>query len=230
MATAAQTRRVLVIEDDASVSTFLSRGLTYEGFAVDAARDGAEGLIKAEAQPPDLVILDVMLPGIDGTEVCRRLKAGHDVPVLMLTARDAVPDRVRGLDAGADDYLVKPFAFEELLARMRALLRRRGLPPARKVQHYADLSLDTGSRTAWRGPRAIQLSTTEFKLLSLLMQSPEQVLDRNEIMDRVWGYDFGGESNVLEVYIRYLRTKLEAAGEPRLVHTVRGAGYVLRVD
>lgn len=227
-ATVAQTRRVLVIEDDASVSSFLRRGLTYEGFVVNAAKDGAEGLMMAGSEPPDLVILDVMLPGIDGTEVCRRLKALHDVPVLMLTARDTVADRVKGLDAGADDYLVKPFAFEELLARTRALLRRSGLPPARKVLQYADLSLDTGSRTAWRGSRAIQLSTTEFKLLSLFMQSPEQVVDRNEIMDRVWGYDFGGESNVLEVYIRYLRTKLEASGEPRLVHTVRGAGYVLR--
>jgi two-component system response regulator MprA len=230
MATAAQTRRVLVIEDDVAVSDFLRRGLTYEGFVVDAAKDGAQGLMQADAEPPDLVVLDVMLPGIDGTEVCRRLKAGHDIPVLMLTARDAVADRVKGLDAGADDYLVKPFALEELLARMRALLRRSGLPPAHKVLQYADLSLDTGARNAWRGPRAIQLSTTEFKLLSLLMQSPEQVLSRNEIMDRVWGYDFGGESNVLEVYIRYLRTKLEAAGEPRLLHTVRGAGYVVRVN
>jgi two-component system response regulator MprA len=229
MATATQTRRVLVIEDDAAVSGFLRRGLTYEGFLVDAAKDGAQGLIMAQDQPPDLVILDVMLPGIEGTEVCRRLKARHDIPVLMLTARDAVADRVKGLDAGADDYLVKPFAFEELLARMRALLRRNALPPARKVLQYADLSLDMASRTASRGVRAIQLSATEFKLLSLFLQSPEHVLDRNEIMDRVWGYDFGGESNVLEVYIRYLRTKLEAAGEPRLLHTVRGAGYVMRV-
>ena len=228
MVTATQTVRVLVIEDDASTSSFLSRGLTYEGFVVDAARNGAEGLIKAEAQTPDLVILDVMLPGIDGVEVCRRLKAAHEVPVLMLTARDAVADRVRGLDAGADDYLVKPFALEELLARMRALLRRNAHPPVRKVLQYTDLSLDMGSRTAWRGTRAVQLSTTEFKLLSLFLQGPEQVLERNEIMDRVWGYDFGGESNVLEVYIRYLRAKLEAAGEPRLLHTVRGSGYVLR--
>ncbi|MBI4219286.1 MAG: response regulator transcription factor [Chloroflexi bacterium] len=223
-----QTRRVLVIEDDAAVSDFLRRGLTYEGFLVSAARDGAQGLIMAESEPPDIVILDVMLPGIDGTEVCRRLKAAHDVPVLILTARDAVADRVRGLDAGADDYLVKPFAFEELLARMRALMRRSGLPPAHRTLQYADLSLDMGSRAAWRGTRPVQLSTTEFKLLSLFMQSPELVLTRNQIMDRVWGYDFGGESNVLEVYIRYLRTKLEAEGEPRLLHTVRGAGYVLR--
>ena len=220
-------QRILVIDDDPAVTDFLRRGLAYEGYAVDIAPTGEEGLDLARGRPPDVVVLDIMLPGMDGLEVCRRLKAGGDVPVLMLTAKDAVADRVAGLETGADDYLVKPFAFEELLARIHALLRRRQASTP-EVLRYADLSLDLGARTARRGQREVQLSTTEFNLLSLFLRHPGQVLTRDQIMDRVWGYDFEGESNIVEVYVRYLRTKLEAGGEPRLIHTVRGAGYVLR--
>jgi two-component system, OmpR family, response regulator MprA len=218
---------VLVIDDDPNVTDFLRRGLVYEGFQVNVANSGKAGLDFARERPPDLVVLDIMMPGMDGLEVCRRLKAISGAPVLMLTARDAVSDKVLGLETGADDYLVKPFAFEELLARVRALLRR-GRPAAPAVLHCADLTLDLGTRAARRGGRGIGLSTTEFKLLELFMQNPGQVLTREQIMDRVWGYDFGRDSNVLEVYVRYLREKLEAGGEPRLIHTVRGAGYVLR--
>jgi len=221
------SKRVLVIDDDPGVTDFLRRGLSYEGYAVDVASSGREGLDSARERPPDLVVLDIMMPGIDGLEVCRRLKAGGDVPVLMLTAKDRVADRVEGLDTGADDYLVKPFAFEELLARIRALLRRREAD-APEVLRYSDLSLDTGRRVAIRGAREMQLSTTEYNLLHLFMRHPRQVLTRPQIMDSVWGYDFGGESNVLEVYVRYLRAKLESDGEPRLIHTMRGTGYVLR--
>ncbi len=222
-----QGRRVLVIDDDLSVTDFLRRGLSYEGYTVDVANIGLAGLDLARERPPDVVVLDIMMPGIDGLEVCRRLKAGGDVPVLMLTAKDAVADKVQGLETGADDYLVKPFAFEELVARIRALLRRHDVASP-EVLRYSDLSLDMGTRTARRGSREVQLSTTEFKLLELFMRHPRQVLTRGQIMDRVWGYDLGGESNVLEVYVRYLRNKLEAGGEPRLIHTMRGSGYVLR--
>lgn len=218
---------ILAIDDDPNVTDFLRRGLSYEGYAVEVANGGRQGLDLARERVPDLVVLDVMMPEMDGLEVCRRLKAGGDVPVLMLTAKDAVADRVEGLDTGADDYLVKPFAFEELLARVRALLRRREAE-APEVLRYSDLSLDTGSRIAGRGGREIELSTTEYNLLHLFMRHPRQVLPRARIMDAVWGYDFGGESNVLEVYVRYLRAKLEAGGEPRLIHTMRGTGYVLR--
>ncbi|MBI4336317.1 MAG: response regulator transcription factor [Chloroflexi bacterium] len=220
-------QRVLVVDDDPAVTGFLRRGLSYEGYDVDVAHSGQAGLDLAQEHTPDVVVLDIMMPGIDGLEVCRRLKAEGNGPVLMLTAKDAVSDRVRGLETGADDYLVKPFAFEELVARVRALLRR-GEAPTAEVLHYEDLTLDAGARMARRGGREIQLSTTEFKLLHLLMRHPGQVLTRDQIMERVWGYDFGGESNVLEVYVRYLRNKLEANSEPRLVHTVRGTGYVLR--
>lgn len=220
-------QRVLVIDDDPAVTDFLRRGLSYEGYAVEVASSGKAGLDSARERPPDVVVLDVMMPGMDGLEVCQRLKAGSDVPVLMLTARDAVSDKVKGLETGADDYLVKPFAFEELLARIHALLRRREAA-APEVLRHGDLTLDTGTRTARRGHRDIQLSTTEFKLLALFMRHPGQVLTRDQIMERVWGYDFGGESNVLEVYVRYLRNKLEAGGEPRMVHTMRGSGYVLK--
>lgn len=219
--------RILVIDDEKSITNFLRRGLSYEGYTVDVAQDGAEGLRLAREAWPDLVVLDVMLPGMDGLEVCRRLRAGGDVPVLMLTARDEVADRVAGLETGADDYLVKPFAFEELLARIRALLRRReGQTPS--VLRFADLSLDIGSRLIYRGDRLVDLSTKEFDLLTLFLRHPRQVLTREVIFNTVWGYDFDGESNVLDVYVGYLRSKLEAVGEPRLIHTVRGVGYVLR--
>jgi two-component system response regulator MprA len=221
--------RVLVIEDEERIRQFLQRGLAYENYRVDVAPDGPTGLTLARENPPDIVILDWMLPGMDGLEVCRRLRAAGPVPILMLTAKDQVSDRVLGLDAGADDYLVKPFAFDELLARMRALLRRT-TPSQPEVLHFADLKLDTGTRQAFRGERAIDLTAKEYELLELFMRHPRQVLTREVIFDRVWGYDFGGESNIIEVYVRYLRQKTEAAGEPRLLHTVRGVGYVLRED
>ncbi len=227
MSMSQQRQRILVIDDDPSVTDFLRRGLAYEGYLVDVAHSGRAGLDIARERSPDVVVLDIMMPGMDGLEVCRRLKAGSNVPVLMLTARDAVSDRVKGLETGADDYLVKPFAFEELVARIRALLRRHEAR-APEVLRCGDLVLDTGSRTARRGNRDIQLSTTEFKLLYLFMRHQGQVLTRSQIMERVWEYDFEGESNVLEVYVRYLRNKLEANGEPRLLHTMRGSGYVLR--
>jgi two-component system response regulator MprA len=223
------TARILVIDDDPKIRSVVRRGLVYEGFRVTDAGSGEEGLDKARDQTPDLVVLDVMLPGIDGLEVCRRLReAGDDVAILMLTARDEVKDRVEGLETGADDYLVKPFSFEELLARVRALLRRRP-NPAGEVLRFGDLELDVDAQEASRAGRSISLTTTEFNLLLLLMRHPRKVMTRDVIMDRVWSYDFGGESNVLEVYVRYLRNKLEATGEPRLIHTVRGSGYVLKV-
>ena len=221
--------RVLVIEDEDRIRQFLQRGLTYENYRVDVAADGPTGLSLARENPPDMVILDWMLPGMDGLEVCRRLRAAGPMPILMLTAKDAVGDRVTGLDAGADDYLVKPFAFDELLARMRALLRRAA-PSSPEVLHFADLTLDTGTRQAFRADRPIELTAKEYELLELFMRHPRQVLTREVIFDRVWGYDFGGESNIIEVYVRYLRQKTEAANEKRLVHTVRGVGYVLRED
>jgi two-component system, OmpR family, response regulator MprA len=219
---------VLLVDDDRHITDVLRRALAYEGYGVEVALRGDDALRKALEHPPDLVVLDLMLPGIDGLEVCRRLRAsGNQVPILMLTAKDSIPDRVAGLDQGADDYLVKPMELEELLARVRALLRRRN-PEQTEVLRFDDLELDTGSRVARRGPREFNLSTTEYELLQLFMRRPRQVLTRDIIMDRVWGYDFEGESNVLEVYVGYLRTKMEAGGEPRLLHTVRGAGYVLR--
>jgi two-component system response regulator MprA len=219
---------VLLVDDDRHITEILRRALAYEGYSIDVALRGDEALQKTLEHPPDLIVLDLMLPGVDGLEVCRRLRAsGNQVPILMLTAKDSIPDRVAGLDLGADDYLVKPMELEELLARVRALLRRRN-PEQNEVLHFADLELDTGTRSAHRGPREISLSTTEYELLALFLRRPRQVLTRDIIMDRVWGYDFEGESNVLEVYIGYLRSKLEANGEPRIIHTVRGAGYVLR--
>jgi two-component system response regulator MprA len=220
--------RILVIDDDPKIRSVVRRGLVYEGFRVTEAGSGEEGLDKARDHTPDLVVLDVMLPGIDGLEVCRRLRdAGDEVAILMLTARDEVKDRVEGLETGADDYLVKPFSFEELLARVRALLRRRPTQSGEMLR-FVDLELDVDAREASRAGRSITLTTTEFNLLLLLLRHPRKVLTRDVIMDRVWSYDFGGESNVLEVYIRYLRNKLEAGGEPRLIHTVRGSGYVLK--
>jgi two-component system response regulator MprA len=218
---------ILVIEDEEKILNFLRRGLIYEGYRVETAMEGSAGLASARDNPPDLVILDWMLPGIDGLEVCRRLRAASNVPILMLTAKDAVSDRVQGLDAGADDYLVKPFALDEVLARLRALLRR-AKPDAPEILGYADLRLDTGTHQAFRGERSIDLTAKEYELLELFLQHPRQVLTREVIYDRVWGYDFGGESNIIEVYVRYLRQKTEAVGEPRLLYTVRGVGYVLR--
>lgn len=219
--------KILIIEDDERIRQFLRRGLTYEAYQITTADDGPSGLASARDIPPDLVILDWMLPGMDGLEVCRRLRAVGDVPILMLTAKDAVPDRVDGLDAGADDYLVKPFDFDELMARIRALLRRtKSSQP--DVLTFSDLKLDTGTHLAFRGERSIELTAKEYELLELFLRHPRQVLTRDVIYDRVWGYDFGGESNIIEVYVRYLRQKTEAENEPRLIHTVRGVGYVIR--
>ncbi len=227
--------QILVVEDERAIAAAIRRGLIFEGYSVEIAASGPQALDSARERMPDLIVLDIMLPGIDGLEVCRRLRAaGEDVPILMLTARDEVADRVAGLDAGADDYLVKPFAYEELLARVRALLRRHerrdeGDRPGELLQ-YNDVALDTGSRYAFRGERRIELTTREFDLLLLFLRHPNQVLPRDLIMERVWGYDFFGESNVLEVYVKNLRRLLEADGEPRVLQTVRGAGYVLRRD
>jgi len=219
--------RSLIIEDEDKILQFLQRGLTYEGYRVVTAADGPAGLALARSEVPDLVILDWMLPGLDGLEVCRRLRAAGPTPILMLTARESVSDRVLGLDAGADDYLVKPFEFDELVARVRALLRR-ARPEAADLLTFADLRLDTGTHQAYRGERPIELTAKEYELLDLFLRHPRQVLTREVIFDRVWGYDFGGESNIIEVYVRYLRQKTEAGGEARLLHTVRGVGYVLR--
>ncbi len=219
--------RILIIEDEDKILQFLQRGLTYEGYRVVTAADGASGLALARSEVPDVVILDWMLPGLDGLEVCRRLRAAGPTPILMLTARESVSDRVLGLDAGADDYLVKPFEFDELVARVRALLRR-ARPEAADLLAFVDLRLDTGTHQAYRGDRPIELTAKEYELLDLFLRHPRQVLTREVIFDRVWGYDFGGESNIIEVYVRYLRQKTEAGGEARLLHTVRGVGYVLR--
>jgi two-component system response regulator MprA len=224
--------RILIIEDDDRILQFIRRGLTYEGYQVETAEDGPAGLASARDIPPDLVVLDWMLPGMDGLEICRRLRAAGDIPILMLTAKDSVPDRVEGLDAGADDYLVKPFEFDELLARIRALLRRTKTTSP-DILSFADMKLDTGTHLASthlasRGERSIELTAKEYELLELFLRHPRQVLTRDVIYDRVWGYDFGGESNIIEVYVRYIRQKTEEDGEPRLIHTVRGVGYVLR--
>ncbi len=221
--------RLLLIEDDEGIVRFLRRALIYEGYQVDVATDGETGLALARENMPDLVVLDWMLPGLDGLEVARRLRMMGDVLILMLTAKTSVADRVQGLDMGADDYMVKPFNMDELLARIRALLRRsrHGEP---KVYRFADLELDTGTHEARRGDRKIALTAKEYELLELFMRHPRQVLTREQIYDQVWKYDFGAGSNLLEVYIRYLRRKLEAGGEPRLIHTLRGVGYVLREE
>lgn len=223
-------QRILAIDDDPAVTKVLKRGLSYEGFAVDTASSGGEGLTMARERPPDLVILDIMMPGLDGLEVLRRLRASDPrLPVLMLTARDAPSDQVKGLGEGADDYVVKPFTFEVLAARVRALLRRQEAErPA--VLRFADLSLDTGTRRAQRGSREIDLTSTEYSLLCQLLEHPRRVLPKEHLLDRVWGYDFGGSANVLETYVKQLRQKLEASGEPRLIHTLRGTGYVLREE
>jgi two-component system, OmpR family, response regulator MprA len=221
--------RILVVDDEPAVREAVDRALRLEGYATDLAEDGRQALSRLAESPPDAVVLDILMPHVDGLEVCRRLRAAGDrTPVLVLTARDAVADRVRGLDAGADDYLVKPFALDELKARLRALLRRSGAGDAEGPLRHADLVLDPTGHTVRRGPRPIELTRTEFLLLELFLRHPRQVLTRSIVFERVWGYDFGPSSNSLEVYVGYLRRKLEAGGEPRLIHTVRGVGYVLR--
>ncbi|TML11423.1 MAG: response regulator transcription factor [Actinobacteria bacterium] len=221
--------KILVVDDERAVRESLRRALELEGYEIELAADGNEALYRLEAaEEPDAVILDVLMPGVDGLEVCRRLRgAGSKLPVLMLTARTEVEDRVAGLDAGADDYVSKPFALEELLARVRALLRRTGDSDG-EVVRFADLVLDPSTREVARAGRPIELTRTEFSLLELFMRNPRQVLTRTIIFERVWGYDFGYASNSLDVYIGYLRRKTEAGGETRLIQTVRGVGYALR--
>ncbi len=221
---------ILVVDDDRKLLDMLRRTLAYEGYHVVTAADGREALAQARKQRPDVVVLDWLMPELDGIEVAKRLREADNTPILMLTARDAVEDRVEGLDSGADDYLVKPFAPAELLARIRALLRRSETTDKEKSLTYADLYLDPVTREVRRGDRRFDLTPTEFELLSFLLRHPRQVLPRELILQAVWGYDFGGNDNVLEVYIGYLRTKTEAGGEPRLIQTVRGVGYVLRED
>ncbi len=223
--------RILVVDDERAVRESLRRALELEGYDVDLAEDGESALERLSGPAdPDAMILDVLMPGIDGLEVCRRLRAGqNEVPVLMLTARAEIDSRVAGLDAGADDYLPKPFALAELLARLRALLRRAGNGDGSDdVLRFSDLELDLGTREVRRGERAIDLTRTEFALLELFLRNPRQVLTRSVIFERVWGYDFGPSSNSLDVYIGYLRRKTEEDGAPRLIHTVRGVGYALR--
>ena len=221
--------RVLVVDDERAVRDSLRRALELEGYDVELAVDGADALHRLEANgQPDAVILDVLMPGVDGLEVCRRIRGkGSGVPVLMLTAQTEVENRVAGLDAGADDYLPKPFALEELLARLRALLRRAS-PGAEEILRFADLEVSPGTREVRRGGEPIELTRTEFNLLELFLRNPRQVLTRSVIFERVWGYDFGFASNSLDVYIGYLRRKTEVGGRPRLIQTVRGVGYALR--
>ncbi len=222
--------RVLVVDDDRAVRDSLRRSLEFNGYDVVLAADGAEGLVAVGAQHPDVVVIDVMMPRLDGIETTRALRAaGNDVPILVLTARDAVGDRVEGLDAGADDYLTKPFALEELLARLRALLRRVVHEDGDgELLTFADLTMDVSSRDVARGGRPIELTRTEFTLLEMFLRRPRRVLDRSFILEEVWGYDFPTSANSLEVYVGYLRRKTEAEGEPRLIQTVRGVGYVLK--
>jgi two-component system response regulator MprA len=227
-------QRVLVVDDDRAVRESLRRSLEFNGYDVSTASDGAEalaGLSAGAATAPDVVVMDVMMPRLDGIETTRALRAaGNDVPILVLTARDAVGDRVEGLDAGADDYLTKPFALQELLARLRALLRRATVPAgeADELLSFSDLSMDIATREVRRGDRAIELTRTEFTLLEMFLRRPRRVLERSFILEEVWGYDFPTTANSLEVYVGYLRRKTEAEGEPRLIHTVRGVGYVLK--
>jgi len=220
--------RILIIEDDQAIVRVLKRSLAYEGYHVEAEYDGEKGFKKYQQFRPDVIVLDWMLPGIDGLEVCDRIRANDDnTPILMLTAKDTTRDRVQGLDSGVDDYMVKPFEIDELNARVRALLRRTK-PERSVILSFNDLELDTTTRLASRKGRSINLTAKEYDLLELFLRHPKQVLTRDIIFDRVWGYDFGGESNVLDVYIRYLRQKIEEKGETRLLHTVRGVGYVMR--
>ena len=221
--------QILVVDDDQKIAAALRRALTYEGYQVEVAIDGNQALERARARAFDLVVLDVTLPGVNGVDVCRQLRreGQAELPILLLTARDSTGDRVRGLDGGADDYLVKPFAYEELMARVRALLRRRG-PLADRRLEYSDLVMEVAQRSVRRGGRDLDLTATEFELLHHLLRNPRQVLSRDQLLDAVWGFDFGATSNLVDVYVGYLRQKLEAGGEPRLLQTVRGAGYALR--
>jgi len=221
---------ILVVDDDRKITDMLRRTLIYEGYRVVTAANGEEALTKAQAERPDLVILDWLMPKLNGIETAKALRTTDATPILMLTARDAVEQRVEGLDSGVDDYLVKPFAPEELLARIRALLRRSEAGDKDKPMSYADLSLDPLTRETRRGDRSFNLTPKEFDLLMYLLRRPRQVMARDRILQDVWGYDFDGNGNVLEVYIGYLRNKTEANGEPRLVQTVRGVGYVLREE
>lgn len=235
--TAEQPTRLLIVDDEQSIVDFIRLGMRYEGFRVEHACDGYGALDLAQRLRPHIIILDILLPGLDGLEVCRRLRTNEattDIPILMLTAKDEVRDRVTGLESGADDYLTKPFSFDELLARVRALLRRQRRAvaaggPGGRVLHVEDLSLDEAAREVKRGARAVELTATEYNLLHLFMTHPRQVLDRQTILNRVWGYDFMGETNIIEVYVRYLREKIEDdPSAPRFIHTVRGVGYVLK--
>jgi DNA-binding response OmpR family regulator len=222
------TTNILLVEDEVKLARFVELELSSEGYTISVAHDGLTGLTMARESPPDLVILDWMMPGMTGLEVCRRLRAtGNKVPVILLTAKDEVSDRVAGLDAGADDYVVKPFSIEELLARVRAHLRRTHEDNPDLLQ-FVDLSLNRRTREVFRNGRAIDLTAKEFDLLDYLMSHPRQVITRDQILEKVWGYDFMGDSNIIEVYIRYLRLKLEEHSEKRLIQTVRGVGYVLR--
>ncbi|AHD07242.1 response regulator transcription factor [Paenibacillus larvae] len=223
--------KILVVDDDEKITSMLRRGLAFEGYTVEVANDGSQGLRLMMEYDPQLMILDVMMPHVDGWEVCRRVReGGSDVPILMLTAKDEISDRVKGLDIGADDYLVKPFALEELLARVRVLLRRRSERPERPTNKltYQDIAMDLDTREVFREDKLIELTTKEFDLLHLFLLNPRRVLSRDLIMDKIWGYDYSGESNVLEVYIALLRQKTEEHGHKRIIQTVRGAGYVLR--
>ncbi len=221
-------QHILVIEDEAEIAGYLRRGLLMEGDSVAVAADGLAGLAAAREQPPDLVIVDVMLPKLDGFAVTERLRAALDMPIIMLTARGEVADRVAGLEHGADDYLVKPFAFEELLARIHAMLRRQQRTSASEVLRVGALAMNLAAHETRLGERVLALTAKEFELLELFMRNPNHVLTREQIYDRVWGYDFGGESNIIEVYVRTLRQKLEANGEQRVLDTVRNVGYILR--
>ena len=223
-------QRILIVEDEPEIADYLRRGLAFEGFVVEVAGSGPAALVAARERPPDVVVLDLMLPELDGMEVAQRLRAGSSVPIVMLTARDSVADRVAGLERGADDYLVKPFAFEELLARIRVQLRRHQAQSTGEVLRFASLTLDLAAHEARVGSRRVDFTAKEFDLLEQFMRHPRQVLTRDLLYERIWGYDFGGESNVIEVYVRALRQKLDSVGAPRLIHTVRGVGYVLRDD
>lgn len=218
--------RILVVEDEEGIADFLRRGLILTGYEVDVAPDGESALSRAREQMPDLVILDLMLPGLDGVEVCRRLRAASDVPIVVLTARDAVSDKVQGLDAGADDYLTKPFAFDELLARVRAALRRRA--PSEDVLTISDLVVRPASREVERAGRSIELTAREYDLLEYLARNAGKVVDKRAIFEKVWGFDFEVDSDAIKVYVRYLRKKLNAPGETDLIHAVRGVGYILK--
>lgn len=222
--------RILIVEDEAAIARILERRLRDEGYVVEVVGEGERALQRIFESPPSLVLLDLTLPDIDGLIVTRELRAADiKVPIIMVTARDDIPDRVTGLDSGADDYIVKPFNHDELMAHIRALLRRSAAKKSNKPYTYADLVLDPPSRLAYRGERIITLTAKEYDLLEMFMRHPNQVLTRDQIFDQIWGYDFGGESNIIEVYIRYLRSKLEEDGEARIIHTVRGVGYVLRL-